>query len=341
LVSLTERRQHRKTNDFAELIEIFNTFKIMKVVVIGGTGHIGTFLIPRLIEAGHQVTVVSRQQRIPYSDNAAWQQVHWIPLDRIQLEKEEIFGKTIAKLAPQIVIDLICFKLESARQIVDALQDRVDHLLHCGTVWVHGLKVETPSEESDLRRPFGEYGIQKAAIEEYLLKDVDQQRLPITILHPGHIVGPGWDPINPVGNFNREIFSRLANGQEVLIPHLGLETLHHVHADDVAAGFMQAMTNKEAAVGENFHLLSEKAMTWRGYAEAIAQWYGQRANLRFVSWEEFRQSCSDEDAHCSWDHLMHSSSGSIEKARRLLNYRPNYTSLEAIKESLNWSKENH
>ena len=156
-------------------------------------------------------------------------------------------------------------------------------------------------------------------------------------MHPGHIVGPGWDPINPVGNLNREVFSRLANGDEVLIPNLGLETLHHVHADDVAAGFMQALTNRKQAIGESFHILSEKAMTWRGYAEAVAEWYGQKANLRFVSWEEFRHSVSEKDASVSWDHLVHSSSGSIEKARRLLNYHPQYSSLEAIQQSLSWS----
>ena len=313
----------------------------MKVVVIGGTGHIGTFLIPRLIEAGHQVTVVSRQQNTPYQTNATWQQVQWVTLDRIRLEEDGTFGKAIADLSPQIVIDLICYKPESARQIVSALQDRLEHYLHCGTIWVHGFKVETPSEEGHPRRPIGDYGIRKAAIEAYLLKEVDQQRFPVTVLHPGHIVGPGWGPINPVGNFNRQVFSQLANGQEVLIPHLGLETLHHVHADDVAAGFMQALINREKAVGESFHILSEKAMTWRGYAEAIAEWYGQKANLRFVPWEEFRRPMQEDDARISWNHLMHSSSGSIEKARRLLDYHPRYSSLEAIQQSLSWSMQQH
>lgn len=309
----------------------------MKVVVIGGTGHIGTFLIPRLIEAGHQVTVISRQKRTPYLENAAWQQVQWVTMDRVQREKDRAFGQAVADLSPQVVIDLICFKPDSARQMVDALQDRLEHYLHCGTMWVHGFKVETPSEEWHPKRPIGEYGIQKAAIEDYLLNEVDQNRFPVTILHPGHIVGPGWNPINPVGNLDRQVFSRLANGQEVLIPNLGLETLHHVHAGDVAAGFMQALTRREGAVGESFHIVSEKAVTWRGYAEAAAGWYGQKANLRFVPWEEFRRSMPEEDARISWNHLIHSSSGSIEKARRILNYTPQYSSLEAIRQSINWS----
>jgi nucleoside-diphosphate-sugar epimerase len=306
----------------------------MHIVVIGGTGHIGTFLIPRLIEAGHQVTVVSRQKRNPYQTHEAWQKVRMVTLDRKQMEVQNQFGRAIAELAPQVVIDLICFQLESARQLVDTLQGRIEHYLFCGTIWVHGLKVEVPSEESHPRHPLGDYGVRKAAIEAYLLQEVDQNLFPVTVLHPGHIVGPGWMPINPAGNFNPVVFTQLAKGQEVLLPNLGLETLHHVHADDVALGFMQALKHRKQAVGESFHILSEKALTWRGYAESVAAWYSQQTKLRFVPWEEFRQAHSAEDADISWQHLIHSSIGSIEKARRLLNYHPRYSSLEAIQESL-------
>jgi uncharacterized protein YbjT (DUF2867 family) len=31
-----------------------------RVVVIGATGHIGTYLVPRLVRAGHQVIAMSR-----------------------------------------------------------------------------------------------------------------------------------------------------------------------------------------------------------------------------------------------------------------------------------------
>ncbi|GAB4025994.1 NAD-dependent epimerase/dehydratase family protein [Spirosoma gilvum] len=311
----------------------------MRVVVIGGTGHVGTFLVPRLVEAGHQVICVCRQQREPYQPHEAWQQVQLVSLDRTQLEQQGIFGQTIAELAPQVVIDLICFQLESARQLVSALEGRLEHYLHCGTMWVHGHSVEVPTDESQPRHPFGDYGIQKAAIEDYLLHQVDQQRFPATVLHPGHLVGPGWLPINPAGNLNPDVFTQLAQGQEVLLPNLGMETLHHVHADDVALGFMQALTHRAQAVGESFHIVSAKALTLRGYAEAMAAWFGQPARLRFVPWEEFRKQVSSRDADLTWDHLAHSPNGSIEKARRLLSYEPRYSSLDAIKQALSWLRD--
>ncbi|GAB3689090.1 hypothetical protein GCM10027592_05010 [Spirosoma flavus] len=310
----------------------------MRIVVIGGTGHVGTFLVPRLVDAGHQVICICRQQRIPYLPHAAWQKVQMITLDRSQLEQQGKFSQAIADLNPQVIIDLICFQPDSAQQLVNDLQGRLEHYLHCGTMWVHGHSVEVPTDESQPRHPFGDYGIQKAAIEDFLLHQVDQRSFPSTILHPGHLVGPGWLPINPAGNLNATVFSQLEQGHEVTLPNLGMETLHHVHADDVALGFMQALIHRDQAVGESFHILSAKALTLRGYAESLAAWYGQAAKLRFVPWEEFRQHVAPQDAHLTWDHIAHSPNGSIEKARRLLNYHPRYSSLQAIQEALSWLK---
>ena len=136
------------------------------------------------------------------------------------------------------------------------------------------------TQETAARNPFGEYGIHKAQIEAYLLDEARRNGFPATILHPGHIVGKGWTPINPAGNFSHEVYRRLATGQEVALPNLGMETLHHVHADDVAQSFMQAMAHWSAAVGEAFHVVSPAAVTLRGYAEAVASWFGQERSWR-------------------------------------------------------------
>ena len=70
-----------------------------------------------------------------------------------------------------------------------------------------------------------------------------------TIIHPGHIVGPGWEPLNPAGRFNPCVFSMLAKGEELALPNFGLETVHQVHADDVAQMFMCAIAHWSASVG--------------------------------------------------------------------------------------------
>ena len=308
----------------------------MKVVVLGATGHVGGYLVPRLVELGHQVVAVSRGRREPYRHHAAWNEVRRVEMDREVLEAEGTFAAKILDLSPEIVIDMICFTRESAEQLVEALKGAVQHYLCCGTIWVHGYSIVVPTPESAPRMPFGDYGIGKEQMERYLLEQARLANFPATVLHPGHIVGEGWPPVNPAGNFNPEVFQLLARGQELALPNLGLETVHHVHADDVAQGFVKAIANWRASVGESFHLVSPAALTLRGYAEQVAAWFGRKPKLRFLPWDQWKQSASEEDAWYTWDHIAHSPNCSIEKAKRLLGYAPRYSSLEAVYESIQW-----
>ena len=307
----------------------------MRIVVIGGSGHIGTYLSPMLVEAGHEVVCVSRGMREPYQPHSAWNTIEMVPLDRDAEEAREDFGTRVAKLGAEVVIDLTCYKPSSAEQLAEALRGRVGHFLHCGTIWVHGHSVVVPTREDAPRAPFGDYGLRKLAIETFLLNEA-QSGFPATVLHPGHLVGPGWAPINPAGNFNVEVFANLAAGREVLLPNLGMETLHHVHAADVASAFVRAVKRRDDAVGVSFHVTSSGAVTLRGYAERIAAYFGREPILRFLPWEEWRTHFAEKDARTTWDHIARSPHCSIEKARSLLGYEPRYGSMDAVEESVSW-----
>jgi nucleoside-diphosphate-sugar epimerase len=305
-----------------------------RVVVIGATGHIGTFLVPRLVAAGHNVVALSRGKREPYQPNDAWAKVERVTIDRSTEEAANTFGDRIAELRPDVVVDLICFTLASAQHLVHAVQKSDALLLQCGTTWVHGHSTIVPTTESQPRAPFGEYGRQKAQIEKWLLEAAREKQIRASILHPGHIVGPGWPPVNPAGNLDLSVFARLAKGEWISLPNIGMETLHHVHADDVAQAFELAIAHEDRAVGESFHVCSPAAVTMRGYAEAIAAHFGQAAHIVFLPWEEWRQTVTEEQAAITWDHIAHSPNFSINKARERLGYAPRYTSLEAVFESL-------
>src|SRR5919199_4170210 len=101
----------------------------MRVVVIGGSGHVGTFLVPRLVEAGHEVVSISRGRREPYRADTAWRSVEQVTLDREAEEAGGTCGERVAELEPDAVIDMICFTPESARHLVEALRGKVRHFL--------------------------------------------------------------------------------------------------------------------------------------------------------------------------------------------------------------------
>ena len=65
-------------------------------------------------------------------------------------------------------------------------------------------------------------------------------------------------------------------------------------------------------------------------------WFGQPAKLRYLPWEEWRGTVSEQEAQATWDHIAHSPNCSIGKAQRLLNYQPRYSSLQAVYESVSW-----
>ena len=305
----------------------------MRVAIIGGTGHIGSFLTPRLYDAGHSVICISRGLKAPYQEHPAWKAVERVEIDRAAEEAADNFGERVADLGAEVVIDLTCYRLESAQQLVASLSGRVRHLLHCGTIWVHGPSVEVPTTEEAPRTAFGDYGIRKAAIESYLL---GLSELRVSILHPGHLVGPGWAPVNPAGNFNPSVFSSLLQGKPVQLPNIGMETLHHVHADDVAQCFVRAAEQRNDSPSASFHVVSSAAVTLRGYAERAGAWFGKPAKLEFLPWDDWRKTVTEKDAAVTWDHIAHSPNCSIAKARTQLGYEPRYSSLQAVRESVQW-----
>ncbi len=305
-----------------------------RVVMIGGSGHVGTWLGPRLVAAGHAVVNVSRGAREPYRPDRAWASIEHVRLDREAEEAAGDFGGRIAALAPDVVIDMICFTPESARQIVEALEGKVAHFLHTGTIWVHGPTVVAPTRESEPRAPFGDYGVWKSEIEDYLIDAARRRGFPATVVRPGHIVGPGWAPLNPAGNFNVGVFASIARGETLTLPNAGMETVHHVHAADVAQVFERAMIRRNAAVGEVFNAVSSGALTLRGYAEAVYGWFGHAPRLDFAPFETWAETQDPEDARQTLEHIARSPCHAIEKAQRLLGYAPRYNSLEGVREAV-------
>ncbi|WP_439591124.1 NAD-dependent epimerase/dehydratase family protein [Microbacterium sp.] len=308
----------------------------MRVVVIGGSGHIGSFLIPRLVRAGHDVVNVTRGSTRAYVDAPEWSAVAQVMADREQQDAAGEFGRTVLAQHPDVVVDLLCFTLESATALVDALRGRVDHLVHCGTLWRYGPALKIPIHEGQGTPPFDEYGIQKEAIARMLQRETADGGLVTTSVHPGHIVGPGWSPVGPLGNGDPSVWRTLSEGGTLRIPGIGSELMHHVHADDVAQVFELAIAHREAAAGEDFHAVAPSSLSVRGYAEIAASWFGERVTLEPISWEQFRAENTERHANASWGHLFRNHHLSIAKACTVLGFAPRYEPEAAILESVRW-----
>lgn len=306
----------------------------MRIAVVGATGHVGTYLVPRLVRAGHEVVALSRGTREPYTPDDAWQQVERVVVDRDAEDAAGTFAATLLATRPDAVVDLVCFTEESGRALVEGLRGQISHLVHIGTVWVHGLSSVAPMDEEDDREPYGEYGVAKDALERMLLAESRGGGLPCTVVHPGHISGPGWECVTPAGNRDARVWQALAAGDRLLLPGSGAELMHHVHADDVALLVQLALEQPGAAAGQAFHAVSPQAMTSRGLARAAAGWFGREADVEVVPWERFGASVSPEHLAESEDHLLRSHSASTRRAREALGFVPQHSSADTCREAV-------
>lgn len=301
----------------------------MRIVVIGGTGHIGTYLAPSLVKAGHETVVISRGSRRPYREDPLWGQVEMVTCDREAAEKDGTFGRFVADLGPEAVVDLTCFTTAQAQQLVEALDGQ--HVVHTGSIWSYGPSTLVPTTEAATKHPYGEYGIGKRAIEEYLM---GQDRVRASVVHPGHISGPGWMPIGPAGNVDPAVIESLRTRGSCTLPDRGSETIHHVHAEDAAALHQACVEQPDVAAGESFNSVCTQALTLRGYAELVARHFGHEPRLDYVPWVEFVEGLDPEQVEVTQDHLGRSPMFSMDKARNLLGFVPQHSVTDTVLEAI-------
>jgi nucleoside-diphosphate-sugar epimerase len=301
----------------------------MRAVVIGGTGHIGTYLVPSLVKAGHEVVVISRGLRQAYQEDPAWHEVELVACDRAAAERDRVFGSLIAGLRPDAVVDLMCFTTTQAQQLVEALDGQ--HVVLTGSVWSYGPSTLVPTTEDAPKHPYGEYGVNKLAIEQYLM---NQDMVRATVVHPGHISGPGWMPIGPAGNLDPAVIDSLRADGSCLLPDRGGETIHHVHADDVATLHQACLEQPDTAAGESFNSVCTQALTLRGYAELTARHFGHEPKLEFAPWAEFASRVDPREADLTIDHIGRAPLFSMDKASDVLGFVPKHSVTDTVLESI-------
>src|SRR5829696_5178187 len=102
----------------------------MRVLVIGGTGFIGRFLVPRLLAAGHDVAVVQR----PDSNAPLPAGARPIRADRHRLAES---ASTLHAVAPDVVVDLILSSARQASALVRTFRGRARRIVAISSMDVY------------------------------------------------------------------------------------------------------------------------------------------------------------------------------------------------------------
>ncbi len=301
-------------------------------VVIGATGHIGSYLVPALVREGYEVCAISRSGNVPYTkDDLAWQQVQRLSYSRSD-------GIHIAaQMKPDIICDLIPYTQEDARLLVECLRnEKIENsvrLISIGSIWIYDKKFEVPVTETHPRTAMDDYGRGKIEIEQYLLREHSENGLRVTILHPGHICGRGWMPVGPQGNLDPQVIRDIQAGRPILLPQGGQATLHHVHSEDIAR-LTLACLKTNISIGEQFHSTCATALTLHGFAENLYRHFGHVPAQEYIEYSEFLSRLTKEHAADSAEHIEHSPVASMAKAKALLGFEPKYSAMATVLDAI-------
>lgn len=300
----------------------------MKTLVIGASGHVGSYLVKELVVRGHEVIAVMRGNRQPYGyEESIWNKVQTVHMSREELYSSDLIEKTNA----DVICDLIAFDLEGVKKIVSKIHNDAFYV-QIGSIWMYENKEYLPVDENHPKNAQQEYGKQKGLIENYLFEKVARGELRTTVVHPGHVSGKEWQPINPQGNLDFSIFEKIRDGKEIVLPYDGLGTLQHIHSADLANIILACMEKQEISNGQAFIAVAEKAMTLRAITENLFRYFGHTPNIRYLEWKAFAEAVGEQNAMVTWDHISHSPCCTPLKAQTLLGVEIKYSILEIFYE---------
>lgn len=231
----------------------------MRVLVTGGAGFIGSNLVDRLLEDGHEVAVVDdlstgkRQHLERASTHPAFS------FEELDLALDPV-GPLLASLRPEVVCHLAAQSsvgvsvgdpardartnvLGSLQLLQAAVRTGVSHVVYAasgGTLYRPGPEDALPLTESTPRGAESPYGISKAVVLDYLEYFGRQSALTSTALALANVYGPRQDAHGESGVV--AIFSDLARrGLPLRVNGDGEQTRDFVHVEDVVDAFARAV----------------------------------------------------------------------------------------------------
>lgn len=211
------------------------------------------------------------------------------------------------------------------RLLEAAARSGVHRFVHTSTVGVHGHIEHPPADETTPFAPGDVYQATKAQAEILALAFGRKRGLPVTVVRPGAIYGPGETRL-------LKLFRAIARGRYAIVGS-GKPFYHPVYIDDLVDGFLLALERDEA-VGEAFIVAGPRYVSQQELAELIARHtQGSVLPFRVPAWPLQLAGTLCEAACVPFgidpplhrrrvDFWVKSRAFSIDKARRLLGYAP-------------------
>ncbi len=332
----------------------------MKILVTGGNGFIGGYVIEELLGHGHEVLTIdnfSKYGRVKksFDEHAKFRLVEG-DCKNVGLLKE-LCSEVEQVVAGAAMIGGISYFHTMAYDLL-AENERITAATFDAAIWAHqhkGLRKinvlsssmvfesasEFPPPEGAQRRsppPLSTYGFQKLATEYFAQGAHEQYGLPYTIIRPFNCVGVGEQRALT----DKEIFSgnvklamshvvpdlvqKVLKGQDPLrLLGSGGQVRHYTYGGDLAKG-IRLCIEKPESLNQDFNLSTEKSTTVLELAEAIWKKINGAKPFRWVSDQPFKYDVQKRVPDC-------------EKAKKVLGFTADTTLDTMLDEIIPWIRQ--
>lgn len=306
----------------------------MKVLVISGSGWLGHNIVKGLVIEGHDVQLISRGQTERFHVPASVQRIFG---DRSEPNFERVFRG----LHPDVVIDVIPMDVGVTRKILDAFAGQVTQYIHCSSTGGYAPLARAPGREDDPYLAPSQFGAgfgMKRAVDELALQYHEEGRIPVTVVRPTNIMGPGLLPIDIWGARSPGFLRRVADEEVITIPNDGRALLQPGHVEDLAEVFVRAVGVPEA-LGQVYIASCSYSLTLEAYVRVVADCLGTKPPIEFAPADELiaKHGGTPKLDEAGLRFLCEHMCFSIAKARSQLGYEPRMTAEAGTEETVRWA----
>jgi dihydroflavonol-4-reductase len=320
----------------------------LKVLVSGGSGFIGSRTIPKILEAGHEVIALVRETSSREG----------LPKE-VEIREADLFDISSLKVAVQGVDDVVHFaayfdfypsdealmfkvNVEGTTNLMNAcVGTSVKRFIYCSSTETIGPVRFPPGTEDTELRPVFSYGESKILAEKAIRDITAETGLAHIIIRPTGVMGEGDLYII------YEVVKELCNGKVFALPRDLSSNFMYTHIDDVADGFVAALTPM-AALNNTFILCPDEPMSWEEFVEVVTERLGvnpprarvpkavAKFGMTLLSPFKNRKRMTFFWHGASVDIMHQNRVYSNEKAKRLLGWKPKVTMVEGLQRAIDW-----